>query len=87
MNELGYYNFNSIEIIKGPNNSLYGAGTGGVLLIESLSEKEKSGISSEYSAGSYGLQNMYASITTGSDKIVSRVGFQQQQSGWIQGSQ
>jgi iron complex outermembrane receptor protein len=80
LNELGYYNFNSIEIIKGPNNSLYGAGTGGVLLIESLSEKEKSGISSEYSAGSYGLQNMYASITTGSDKIVSRVGFQHQQS-------
>ena len=39
LNELGYYNFNSIEIIKGPNNSLYGAGTGGVLLIESLSEK------------------------------------------------
>src|SRR6187200_1193639 len=32
LNQLGYYDFNSIEIIKGSNNSLYGAGTGGVLL-------------------------------------------------------
>ncbi|MDB5224237.1 MAG: hypothetical protein JWN83_2904 [Chitinophagaceae bacterium] len=39
-NQLGYYNFNSIEIIKGANNSLYGAGTGGVMLIESMSENE-----------------------------------------------
>src|SRR3954467_8521070 len=36
LNQLGYYNYNSIEVIKGPGSSLYGAGTGGVLLIESL---------------------------------------------------
>src|SRR5689334_1219145 len=36
LNQLGIYNFNSIEIIKGPGSSLYGAGTGGVLSIESL---------------------------------------------------
>ncbi len=48
LNQLGYYNFNSIEIIKGSNNSLYGAGTGGVLLIESLDEHETPGITSEY---------------------------------------
>ncbi|MGZ8536906.1 MAG: TonB-dependent receptor plug domain-containing protein, partial [Flavisolibacter sp.] len=35
LNQLGSYNFNSLEIIKGPGSSLYGAGTGGVLLIQS----------------------------------------------------
>ena len=79
-NQLGYYNFNSIEIIKGANNSLYGAGTGGVMLIESLNENEKAGIFTEYSTGSYDLQNIYGSITTASEKSVSRVGFQHQTS-------
>ncbi len=80
LNELGYYNFNSIEIIKGANNSLYGAGTGGVMLIESLNENEKPGIFTEYSTGSYELQNIYGAITTASERSVSKVGFQHQTS-------
>src|SRR5215217_3525274 len=74
LNQLGYYNFNSIEIVKGPGSSLYGAGTGGVLLIESLGEHEEAGVFSEYATGSYQLQNIYASITTGLSKSLSRVG-------------
>jgi iron complex outermembrane receptor protein len=35
LNQLSFYNFNSIEVIKGPGGSLYGAGTGGVILIHS----------------------------------------------------
>lgn len=80
LNQLGYYNINSIEIIKGPGSSLYGAGTGGVLLIESLRENEQPGIQAEYTAGSYNMQNMYAAVTTVSDKIVSRLGMQHQES-------
>ena len=79
-NQLGYYNFNSIEIIKGANNSLYGAGTGGVMLIESVNENGKAGIFTEYSTGSYDLQNIYGAITTASDRSISRVGFQHQTS-------
>jgi iron complex outermembrane receptor protein len=79
LNELGYYNFNSIEIIKGPANSLYGAGTGGTLLIESMNENEQAGATVEYSTGSYNLQNIYAAISTGSEKLVSRGTFQHQQ--------
>ena len=30
LNQLSYYNFNSLEVIKGPGGSVYGAGTGGV---------------------------------------------------------
>jgi iron complex outermembrane recepter protein len=80
LNQLGYYNFNSLEIIKGPGSSLYGAGTGGVMLIESLNKNEQPGIFGEYAAGSYGLQNIYGSITTGSEKLTSRAGVQHQES-------
>src|SRR6185369_109417 len=34
LNQLGFYNIQSLEVIKGPGSSLYGAGTGGVLLLK-----------------------------------------------------
>jgi len=80
LNQLGYYNFNSVEIIKGPGSSLYGAGTGGVLLIESMNENEQAGIIAEYTTGSYNLQNAYASFTTRSENLISRTSYQHQQS-------
>ncbi len=80
LNQLGYYNFNSIEIIKGPGSSLYGAGTGGVLLIESMNENVQPGLFGEYTGGSYNMQNLYGSVTTGSEKLISRVGIQHQTS-------
>ena len=79
LNQLGYYNFNSLEVIKGPGSSLYGAGTGGVLLIESANEKEPAGGTLEYTTGSYQLQNVYTSITTGNDHLISKIGFQHQE--------
>ncbi len=80
LNQLGYYNFGSIEIIKGPGSSLYGAGTGGVLLIESMSDSEQPEIVAEYTAGSYGLQNIYASVISGTEKFKSKSSYQHQQS-------
>ncbi|MDQ3681925.1 MAG: TonB-dependent receptor plug domain-containing protein [Bacteroidota bacterium] len=80
LNQLGYYNFNSVEIIKGPGSSLYGAGTGGVLLIESMDGNEQPGIFAEYTTGSYNLQNAYASFTTRSENLVSRTSYQHQES-------
>jgi len=78
LNALGYYNFNSIEIVKGPGSSLYGAGTGGAMLIESLSPSEEIGVSAEYAFGTYGLKNSYVSLTTGNEKYKSKVGYQHQ---------
>src|SRR5215212_7913791 len=79
LNQLSYYNFNSIEIIKGPASSLYGSGTGGTLLIESMNQNEQAGATVEYTAGSYNLHNIYAALSTGSEKLVSRGTFQHQQ--------
>jgi iron complex outermembrane recepter protein len=80
LNGLGYYNFNSIEVVKGPGSSLYGAGTGGVLLIESMGVKETPMIEAEYTIGSYGLHNLYASAALGNEESKHTIGFQHQQS-------
>lgn len=80
LNGLGYYNYNSIEILKGPGSSLYGAGTGGVMLIEGMSPNENANVTAEYTRGSFGLQNAYAGLTTGKEGNKSRLGFQHQES-------
>lgn len=80
LNGLGSYNFNSVEIIKGPGSSLYGAGTGGVLLIESMNANEQPNLFAEYSQGSFGLRNAFVSFTTGSEESKNQIGFQRQSS-------
>jgi len=69
----------SIEIIKGPSSSLYGAGTGGVLLMTSTIPKENS-IQLSASGGSYGLLNYQASATTSFQKIKLSLNYAHQQS-------
>lgn len=63
-NQIAYNNFSFIEIFKGPAGSMYGAGTGGLVLLNSL-DAWKPGISLEYIAGSYGLQNIFTSARFG----------------------
>src|SRR5205085_9648313 len=45
LNQFSFYNFSSIEILKGPGSSLYGAGTGGVMLINGLSDSLENQVS------------------------------------------
>jgi iron complex outermembrane receptor protein len=80
LNQLGYYNFHHLEIIRGPGSSLYGAGTGGALLIESAGPGERPGLFAEYATGSYGMQNAYGRIITGNDDVQNKIGYQHQQS-------
>ena len=65
LNELSFYNFNSIEMIKGPASSLYGAGIGGAMLIHTLPDNWYKGISVAYSAGSFNTNNINANVKTG----------------------
>ncbi len=80
LNALGFYNFNTIEIIKGPGSSLYGAGTGGTMLIESLSPSEENGIKADYSLGTGKLNNNYVAVTSGNENFKSRISYQHQTS-------
>lgn len=57
---LGPYNAGTIEVIKGPSGSLYGSGTGGVLLIRD--EPENSGLTF---SGIYGSKHTYNILVSG----------------------
>src|SRR5665647_1987649 len=65
LNQLSFYNFNSIEIIKGPASSLYGAGIGGAMLIHTLPANWYKGISLDYTNASFNTNNINANVKTG----------------------
>ena len=65
LNLLSFYNFNSIEIIKGPASSLYGAGTGGVMLIHTLADEWRPGLSFNYMTGSFATNSFNVHLKTG----------------------
>ncbi len=64
-NQFAWNNFSSVEIFKGPASSLYGAGTGGLILINNL-DRWQPGVSLDYVTGSNNLQNVFASGRFGS---------------------
>ena len=80
LNQLSYYNFNSIEIIKGPAGSLYGAGTGGAILINSQPKEWQPGLDLRFLFGSFGLNNESVQFTTGKNKFKNVIGYTYQRS-------
>lgn len=80
LNQLSCYNFNSIEIIKGPGSSLYGTGSGGVILIDGQSDKWMEGADASYLAGTYNLQNLNAQVRMGREDRRNTVSFAHQTS-------
>ncbi|MEO8110752.1 MAG: TonB-dependent receptor [Ginsengibacter sp.] len=80
LNQLGFYNIQSVEIIKGPGSSLYGAGTGGVLLIRNDANQFAPGASIDYSTGSYNLNNVNANIRLGKEVANNIINYQHQTS-------
>lgn len=80
LNQLGFYNVSSMEVLKGPASSLYGAGTGGAVLINSLPNERPAGINLHYATGSYNLQNINAQITLGNSDHNNTFGYTHQTS-------
>jgi iron complex outermembrane recepter protein len=76
LNQLGFYNIQSVEIIKGPASSLYGAGNGGVLLIRNDIEKFYPGVSVSYNSGSFNLQNLNLNFRFGNEDSHNTVNYQ-----------
>ena len=64
-NQFAFNNLFSVETVKGPAGSMYGAGTGGLLLMHSLDNLGKPAVNVEYIGGSYGLQNILSSVSFG----------------------
>jgi iron complex outermembrane receptor protein len=78
LNLLDFSSIGNAEIIKGPGASLYGAGSGGVLLLNSPLIKEPQ-VQLTASGGSYGLQRYQISAQTGSEKVKARIQYGHQQ--------
>jgi len=65
-NQFAWNNFSNIEIAKGPASSMYGAGTGGLILLDRSGERWRNGFTAEYITGSYNLNNLFVTVRAGS---------------------
>ena len=77
LNQLSFYNIQSAEVIKGPGSSLYGAGTGGVLLLKTNQDNWHPGLSFDYSAGHWGLNNLNTNLRLGTDAVQNTLNYSQ----------
>jgi iron complex outermembrane recepter protein len=60
----------SLEVLKGPSGSMYGAGNGGVILIKNAQgSNNQTSLESGYTAGSYGYSRFQASYKTSGDNF------------------
>jgi iron complex outermembrane receptor protein len=80
LNQLSFYNFTSLEILKGPAGSLYGAGMGGVMLINSMPEVSNSRFTVNYSKGSYNANNFNIAATTSNSSFYNTLSYSHQNS-------
>jgi iron complex outermembrane receptor protein len=80
LNQLNFFNFNSLEIIKGPAGSLYGAGTGGAILVNSIPEQNIPLLSANLVYGSYDLGSLNIQLNQDKEKFSNNFSFSHQQS-------
>lgn len=79
LNLLDLYSVNKAEVIKGPAGSMYGAGTGGAVLMRSP-DIQGSGLGLTAMYGSFGSLRYGAALEAHSESLDSRVQFVRQQS-------
>ena len=77
LNQLSFYNVQSAEVIKGPGSSIYGAGTGGVLLLKTNRANWEPGLSFDFSAGHWALNNLNTNLRLGTDGVQNTLNYSQ----------
>ena len=77
-NSLAVNSINKIQIIKGPGGSMYGAGTGGVMLLDN--DAEKADRTFQTTGGSYGLFAAAGTYRLGQKKTKQSIAVSHQQS-------
>jgi iron complex outermembrane recepter protein len=78
LNILDFGSVADVEVIKGPGSSLYGAGTGGVVLLSSQ-PKPKDFLTGEITGGSYGLLRYRFSASQSSKRFSYSMSYASQQ--------
>ncbi len=86
INQIGFNNVDKIEVLKGPGGSMYGAGTGGVLLLgNGVNSTKENSIQLNTLGGSYGSFGSDITYKQASANSNSSLSFGHQQSdGWRQ---
>lgn len=84
LNQVDFNNVGKIEIIKGPGGSLYGAGTGGVVLLNSrIADKKEQSISVNTLAGSWGMLATNVAYNSATEHANTALSYSHQESaGW-----
>ena len=75
LNQLSFFNIQSVEVLKGPSGSLYGAGSGGAVLLKTHLQNQPAGVGVDYSFGSFGLQNINIYARIGDGTTQQTIGF------------
>jgi iron complex outermembrane recepter protein len=80
LTQLAPFDMYSLELIKGPAGSLYGAATGGALLIKSRPDNWQPGFTGEYSYGSFNSNTINAQVRLGNETGGNIINFSHQTS-------
>jgi iron complex outermembrane recepter protein len=80
MTQLAPFDMYSLELIKGPAGSLYGAATGGALLIKSRPNVWLPGFTAEYSYGSFNSNTINAQARLGNENGGNIINYSRQTS-------
>lgn len=72
-NQLATNSLQGMEILRGPASSMYGAGTGGLVLMQTLGPTWQPGAAVELSMGSYGMWSAQADVSFGGANNRNRI--------------
>lgn len=79
-NQLAVQAAGSLEVVRGPAGSMYGAGTGGLVLMQSIAGPWEPGLNLEATGGSFGTAGVMADLQFGNGSGKNRITLTHQQS-------
>ncbi len=80
LTQLAPFDMYSLELIKGPAGSLYGAATGGALFIKTKPDSWQPGFTAEYNHGSFNSNIMNAQVRSGNENAGNIISYSHQTS-------
>jgi iron complex outermembrane recepter protein len=80
LTQLAPFDMYSLELIKGPAGSLYGAATGGALLIKSRPDSWSPGFTAEYNYGTFNSNTLNAQVRLGNENGGNIINYSHQNS-------
>jgi iron complex outermembrane receptor protein len=74
-NQLATNSVQTTQILRGPAASMYGAGTGGLVMMQSIDGSWQQGVDAAFSFGSFGTQSVLTSASFGEKENKNRISY------------